>query len=138
MPHGRDWGARSHALGAEHHGPQDPEEYRIARNHRYPGVSLLLPEPRHLNGWSAAEHHGIYSEARKENDASRDAYETRNSQHKGYVGRLDARQQAYYQNNTGGITPRAHAEMKPLAHTWADDERRCVSDLGHPAFLSED
>ncbi|KAI4218161.1 MAG: hypothetical protein L6R36_009099 [Xanthoria steineri] len=122
-PHGRAWDARSTALGADHHGALDPNQYRLDRNRRYPGVSHLLPGTQYFDdGYNAAEGYEKYSRAREANTESRQAYQQRRGEHRDSLNDLDYMQRNYYREYTGGATPVAHAELKPLARTWADDE----------------
>ncbi|CAL8575090.1 hypothetical protein XPA_001033 [Xanthoria parietina] len=122
-PHGPAWDARSTALGADHHGAPDPYQYRLDRNRRYPGVSHLLPGTQYFDdGYDASQGYEEYSKAREANTESRQAYHQRRREHRDSLNDLDHMQRNYYREHTGGATPVAHAELKPLARTWADDE----------------
>ncbi|KAL8787530.1 MAG: hypothetical protein Q9213_002188 [Squamulea squamosa] len=120
-----DWDQRSTDLGPYHHGPADPNAYRVSRNRHYPGVTPGLPGPQYFeDGYSAQQGHDIYEQRCKDNDGPRDTYNARRTTHSDYLQSLPPKEREYYMHNTGAFTPSAHAELKPLAREWSDAEAR--------------
>ncbi|KAL8809974.1 MAG: hypothetical protein Q9200_002959 [Gallowayella weberi] len=54
----------------------------------------------------------------------RRSYNTEFALSKEYVNRLEEEQAGYYRRATKGVTPRDHADLKPLARDYADTEYR--------------
>ncbi|KAL8694496.1 MAG: hypothetical protein Q9224_003560 [Gallowayella concinna] len=121
--HRGDWDDRSRALGPMHHGPADPNAYRVARNNQYPGVGTGFPGPQYFNdGYSAAQGHDEYSKVTVVTDGNRDAYYSQRIPKERFMNGLPQIEKKYYKDNTAGLTPEDHRELKPLARQWADTE----------------
>ncbi|KAL8922125.1 MAG: hypothetical protein Q9172_003699 [Xanthocarpia lactea] len=144
--HQADWNARRAAMGNFHHGPTDPDQYRADRTAYYrrpdrPDVGPGFPEPyRFADRYDAVQGHAVYTQARVENDRHRNAYETGYDRHLQTIqGLRDPNERDYYKQSTGGLTPRAHRELKPLARDLEHAEARHASTredvYGHDAMM---
>ncbi|KAL8911322.1 MAG: hypothetical protein Q9171_003487 [Xanthocarpia ochracea] len=121
----QDWENRARDMGAEHHGTRDPDQYIVDRKLKYPKVGPGFPRPHHLNGYDADQRYTVYKQACNDNYEPRNKYHTTRAQHDRDIEQMkDDKEHDYYKYHTGGVTPLAHAELKPLARKWADAETR--------------
>ncbi len=120
-----DWENRARDMGAEHHGARNSDKYIVDRKLKYPKVGPGFPRPHHLGGYNADQRHTVYKQACKDKDGPRDEYHKTRAQHDREIEQMkDDYERDYYKHHTGGVTPVAHAELKPLARGWANAETR--------------
>ncbi|KAL8815840.1 MAG: hypothetical protein Q9223_005073, partial [Gallowayella weberi] len=101
------------------------EAYSRARRDKYPDAGGQFPGPQNFDdGYDAAAAHTEIENMKEPTKLIRRSYNTEFALSKEYVSRLEEEQAGYYRRATKGVTPRDHADLKPLARDYADTEYR--------------
>ncbi|KAL8798153.1 MAG: hypothetical protein Q9182_006904 [Xanthomendoza sp. 2 TL-2023] len=99
------------------------QEYSCARSKLYPGADGGFPGPQYFeDGYDAAAAHAEFDDIKEPAKLVRRSYETKFTSSREFVNSLEEEQAGYYRTATRGITPKDHADLKPLARNYADSE----------------
>ncbi|KAL8681434.1 MAG: hypothetical protein Q9186_002439 [Xanthomendoza sp. 1 TL-2023] len=102
---------------------REEKEYHRARRELYPGVGGGYPGPQYFeDGYDAPAAHAEIDKLKEPGRLIRRSYDDKLRSSRGYVDHLGAEQTAYYRTATRGITPKDHADLKPLARGYAESE----------------
>ncbi|KAL8645167.1 MAG: hypothetical protein Q9226_007423 [Calogaya cf. arnoldii] len=107
--------------------PQNAGAYYRARRARYPNASGGFLGPDYVDGYDAVAAHDEIDLMKEPGKQNRKAYENRLRPAERFMNRLDDEQRGYYDVATGGLTPRDHYDLQPLARSYADSEIRHAS-----------